>query len=57
MKDLQVVPLHYVDPLPDAGIDARLIWEVMERSMVRLNHNKAGSSAIVFPLGKCPHYA
>ena len=51
MTDLQVVPLHSVDPLLDAGIDAHLVGKVMEWSVVRLNNYSMGSSAVVFPLG------
>ena len=39
MTDLQVVPLHHIDPLPHAGIDARLVGKVTERSVVLLNNH------------------
>ena len=42
MTDLQVVPLHYIDPLLDAGIDTRLVGKVTERSVVHLNHYSVG---------------
>ena len=42
MTNLQVVPLHDIDPLPDAGIDARLVGKVTERSVVRLNTTEWG---------------
>ena len=57
MINLHVVPLQYVNPFPDTGIDAHLVWEMTELSVVHLNHHRVGPSAIVFPLGKCPHYA
>ena len=51
MTDLQVVPLQDIYPLPDPGVDACLVWEVTERSVVCLNDYSMGSLAIVFPLG------
>ena len=51
MTDLQVVPLQDINPLPDPGIDARLVWEVTEQSVVRLDYHGVGSPTIVFPLG------
>ena len=50
MMNLEVVPLHYIDPLPDAGIDARLVGKVAEWSMVHLYNQGVGSSTIMFPL-------
>ena len=51
VTDLQVVPLQDINPLPDPGIDTRLVWEVTERSMVRLDDHGVGSPTIVLPLG------
>ena len=51
MTDLQVVPLQDIYPLPNTGVDTRLVWEVTERSVVRLNNYGMGSPTIVLLLG------
>ena len=51
MIDLQVVPLQGIYLFPDMRVDARLVSEVMERSMVGLNNYGVGPSTIVLPLG------
>ena len=50
MTDLQVVPLHHIDPLPDVGIDACLVGKVTERSVVHLNNYGVRAPTVVFPL-------
>ena len=42
MSDLQVVSLHYVYPLPDAGVNTLLAWEVEERSVACLYNYGVG---------------
>ena len=51
VTDLQVIPLHDICPLPNTGIDARLIGKMLEWSMVCLDNYGVGPPAIVLPLG------
>ena len=51
MTNLPVVPLQDINPLPDAGVDACLIWEMDRAECGPSESPQSGILAKVLPLG------
>ena len=51
---LQVVPLHYINPLPDTCVNTCLVWQMSQRCVVSLYYDGVFILEVMLPLSKGP---